>query len=407
MSSVQNMMKRLQRMEFPESTREALRYIVSTFASQDGPAIPGLNEGPEAVVGEICQAFVLFKTKRGIKVLSALHELQLLELLCGCFKAASEKYKYRIFQLMFGNRGDEHANTLLTKLVSMALSVSCTSVLDCAAIWMQERSCHSSDSLLLTSRLVEDYCLLFPDPCNVFHRLPSISPLFVCNFTTAVTALFTFNSQESVPPFSLLEHVTSWVTSDCTLCCESIRQVGIHGTCSSPIPGLMSWCVLGPVVCTHLLNRMPPKEKASNKGGKVCRASLTKTLSILSKLHLGVLQSLDFCRSSSLSQCLLNVTDAMHLVTQLSELLQHVRGEGGALGVGEEVEGVVDMAMERLAQVLQVAKMAGCLMVQRGSMSELASMAVKHLPNNRLLNMVVAVPTHRQQSLRHIPMETS
>lgn len=71
------------------------------------------------------------------QVLSAIEELQLLELLCGCFKAAPEKHKYHIFQLMFGNRGDELANTLLTKMVSMALSVSCTSVLDCAAIWMQ------------------------------------------------------------------------------------------------------------------------------------------------------------------------------------------------------------------------------------------------------------------------------
>ena len=70
-------------------------------------------------------------------MLSAIQELQLLELLCSCFKAAPEKHKYRIFQLMFGNRGDEVANTLLTKMVSMALSVSCTSVLDCAAIWMQ------------------------------------------------------------------------------------------------------------------------------------------------------------------------------------------------------------------------------------------------------------------------------
>ena len=64
-----------------------------------------------------------------------------------------------------------------------------------APLPIQERSCHSSDSLLLTSRLVEDYCLLFPDPSNVFHRLPSISPLFVCNFTTAVTALFTFSCE--------------------------------------------------------------------------------------------------------------------------------------------------------------------------------------------------------------------
>lgn len=68
MTSVSNMMKRLRRLDFPESTREALEYIVSTFTSQDKSAIPGLSGGPETVVGEICQAFVLFRTKWGVKV---------------------------------------------------------------------------------------------------------------------------------------------------------------------------------------------------------------------------------------------------------------------------------------------------------------------------------------------------
>ncbi|KAL8616964.1 hypothetical protein ACOMHN_041882 [Nucella lapillus] len=403
-------MMRLQRLDFPESTREALKYILTSLASQEGTAIPGLSGGPETIVGEMCQTFVHFRTAQGVKRLSALQELQLLEMLCDCFKAAPEKHKYRLFQLMFGNRGDDQANDLLNKMVSMALSVSCMSVLDCAAIWIQERMCHSSESLLLASRLVEDYCMLFSDPSNMFHKLPSISPLFVCNFTTAVTALFTFSSAESLPPLSLLEHVTSWVTSDCTLCCESIRQVPIHGTCSSPIPGLLAWCVLGPVVCSHLLlasNTPSASDKKASKGSKLCRESLTRRLGVLSQLHLGVLQSVEFCRSSTLSQCLLSVTDAMCLVTQLSTLLQQTQLP--PQGVGVEEEGVVGTAMERLAQVLQVAQVAGCLMVQRGSMAELAKMTVKHLPQNRLLNMVVSMPTADQQSgaRRMTPMDTS
>ena len=201
---------------------------------------------------------------------------------------------------------------------------------------------------------------------QVHHCIIAVLPLTAC--PSLYHHCFCISAPESVPPLSLLEHVTSWVTSDCTLCCESIRQVPIHGTCSSPIPGLLAWCVLGPVVCTHLLNRIPTPEKPGSKSSKVCKASLSKTLSILSKLHLGVLQSVDFCRSSSLTQCLLSVTDAACLVTQLSGLLQHVKVKGK---VEEEVleEEVVHLAMERLAQVLQVARMAGCLMVQRGKRS--------------------------------------
>lgn len=62
---------------------------------------------------------------------------------------------------------------------------------------LQDRNSHSSDSLQLTKQLVEDYCLLFPDPSNMFQKLPSISPLFVCNFTTSVTSVFPFHGEFS------------------------------------------------------------------------------------------------------------------------------------------------------------------------------------------------------------------
>lgn len=430
-TSTANLLKRLQRLDFPECTREALQYIVSTIASTDGAAIPGLGSSPEAVVGEVCQAFVMFRSKRGVKKLTALQELQLLELLCECYKAAPEKSKYQIFHLMFGTRGDDLANTLLTKLISMALSVSCTSVLDCAAIWMQERACQSPDSLSLTSRLVEDYCLLFPDPSNVFKKLPSISPLFVCNFTTSVTSLYSFSGTDCMPPLSLLEHVTIWVTSDCTLCCESVRQYAIHRTCSSPIPGLMAWCVLGPIVCTHLINVTAANSAAASKSTNrktniginplatstvngttgcnhkvVNKAAQAKTLSTLSKLHLGVLQSLDFCRGSTLSQCLLSVTDAMCLMKQLSGLLECVKETAGADDGSLVEDDVVHTALERMAQVLHVAKMAGCLRAQQGQLQELAKAARKLLPDNRLLNLVLAQQPSKPSS-RHSPMDTS
>lgn len=406
-----NILKRLQRLDFPECTREALHFIVSTTSSAEGATIPGLGSG-SPLVGEVCQAYVMFRSKRGVKKLTALQELQLLELLCECYKAAPEKSKYQIFNLMFGARGDDLANTLLTKLISMALSVSCTSVLDCAAIWMQERACHSQDSLSLTSRLVEDYCLLFPDPSNVFQKLPSISPLFVCNFTTSVTSLFPFSGTDSIPPLSLLEHVTTWVTSDCTLCCESVRQYAIHRTCSSPIPGLLTWCVLGPIICAHVTNvptaTLSTKSASKMTNCKMSKATQSKTVGILSKLHLGVLQSLDFCQGSTLSQSLLSVTDAMCLVKQLSGLLDFVKeAKGGAAASFVEDE-IIHTSLERMAQVLQVAKMAGCLRAQLGQLPELAKISKKLLPDNRLLKMVLAQQAAvNRPSSKHSPMDTS
>lgn len=74
MEKVQNkmsygsIMKRLQRLEFPDCTREALEFITETFSSQEGAAIPGLGGDKEPILAEVCQAFVLFGSKRSTKV---------------------------------------------------------------------------------------------------------------------------------------------------------------------------------------------------------------------------------------------------------------------------------------------------------------------------------------------------
>lgn len=39
--------------------------FLTSFISQDGPAIPGLNASAEQIIVEICQEFVLFKSMRG------------------------------------------------------------------------------------------------------------------------------------------------------------------------------------------------------------------------------------------------------------------------------------------------------------------------------------------------------
>lgn len=124
----------------------------------------------------------------------------------------------------------------------------------------------------------------------------------------------------------------------------------------------MGWCVLGPIICAHLATTTTA---INTKNSKMCKTVLVKSLMTLSRLHLGVLQSLDFCQSSTLSQCLLSVTDAMCLVKQLSGLLEsvHRKEHDGCNGAVQEA---THIALERLGQVLQVAKMAGCLRAQLG-----------------------------------------
>lgn len=73
--------------------------------------------------------------------MSALQELQLLEIMCSCFQ---EQSRDTVRQLMFsalfnlqGNQADESRMSLLGKLVSMAIAVGRVPILECAATWLQ------------------------------------------------------------------------------------------------------------------------------------------------------------------------------------------------------------------------------------------------------------------------------
>lgn len=73
--------------------------------------------------------------------MSALQELQLLEIMCSCFQ---EQSRDTVRQLMFSalfslqcNQADESRMGLLGKLVSMAIAVGRVPILECSATWLQ------------------------------------------------------------------------------------------------------------------------------------------------------------------------------------------------------------------------------------------------------------------------------
>ena len=60
-------------------------------------------------------------------------------------------------------------------------------------VMLQEHGCHSKAACDLVHSLVEDYCVLFPEVSQTFQNLPKISPLFTCNFITAVATIYPFD----------------------------------------------------------------------------------------------------------------------------------------------------------------------------------------------------------------------
>lgn len=75
--------------------------------------------------------------------MSALQELQLLEIMCSCFQEQSrDSVRLLMFSALFslqGNQADENRMMLLGKLVSMAVAVGRIPILECAATWLQVR----------------------------------------------------------------------------------------------------------------------------------------------------------------------------------------------------------------------------------------------------------------------------
>ncbi|KAL3876927.1 hypothetical protein ACJMK2_034708 [Sinanodonta woodiana] len=338
-----NIKERLRHLEFPQCTRAALDHLVRCYADTGG-GIPGLGGGTENLVDEVVQDYILNLSRKrpGQRNLTAVQELQLLELLCSCLQDAPEMFCYSIFSVIFGGQVDSHKTGLLTKLVSLAISVGCGAVLGCAALWMQELGSQSQAVCDLAQKLVDDYCLLFPNVSMNFQRLPSVSPLFTCNFITAVTTIYTMLDKSRIPPVGLVEYITEWVSSDPCLCSESVRLIRIRSNFTCPLYGLVRWCVIGPLLCK---DQYPSGAELE---------SHDKMLSLLSKLHISVLLSLQAYKSMELNQELFMFGD-IYLLAKI--IATHYKN--GNFKCDEESQ--LQVSLDRLGQTIQVAMITGSL----------------------------------------------
>lgn len=102
--------------------------------------------------------------------MSALQELQLLEIMCSCFQ---EQSRDTVRQLMFsalfslqGNQADESRMALLSKLVSMAIAVGRVPILECAATWLQVR---------IQTDVHSDVCFYVPVQDDYLHLVSKCS----------------------------------------------------------------------------------------------------------------------------------------------------------------------------------------------------------------------------------------
>lgn len=156
------------------------------------------------------------------------------------------------------------------------------------------------------------------------------------------------------PPHVLLECIVDWISNDSCLCSDSVRLVRIQSTFTCPISGLVRWCILGPLVRLYASQNYSSQNEQENGKKSTTKFSEEKLQSLFSKLHLGVLLSLQAYKSMELNEHLLTFTDLIIVSKTLAAFYK-----GG--NCSEEVVQTVNTSTDRLAQVIQVALTTGSL----------------------------------------------
>ncbi|XP_052791133.1 integrator complex subunit 15-like isoform X1 [Mya arenaria] len=382
---------RLQYLDFPECSQEALIFLVKHFSSEARHGVPGRTSPGEKLAIDVAQEFIveLYKRKYHRKMkLNAVHELQLLEMVCRTLQECPEQACYKAFTAIFGGHIEAAKITLMTKLVSMAISVSCGPVLRCVALWMQEQGSQSQCVCDVAQQVVEDYGQLYPGLGPAFRALPSVSSLFTCNFVTAITTIYTYTDVSKTPPKELLECIVDWISSDPCLCSDSVRLVRIQANFTCPLGGLIRWCILGPIVTS-----MAGESNSSVQGGTSAAKDLKQTntqdsklMSLFSKLHLGVLLCLQAYQSMELNEQLFSYGDIFIVSKTLSSYYR-----GGQCR--EELIDAINTAVDRLAQIIQMA------LATKSLSDKFDFLQVREgLPPNRLLDMMLSMKYATQRT---------
>ncbi|XP_062998991.1 integrator complex subunit 15 [Elgaria multicarinata webbii] len=380
------------------AAKEVLYHLDVYFSSQlQSVPLPIVDKGPV----ELLEEFVFQVPKeRGApaKRLNSLQELQLLEIMCNYFQEQSkDSVRQIIFSSLFspqGNKADDCRMALLGKLVSMAVAVGRGPVLECAASWLQRTP--AVYCVRLAQALVDDYCSLVPGSVQTLKQTFSGSPRFCCQFITAVTMLYDMSSDDLIPPPDLLEMVVSWIFEDPRLILITFLNTPIAASLPigflelTPLSGLIRWCVKAPLAYKR---RKPPPASNGHLNGKAAKDSAAgcdqESRPLYSKLHLSVLQVLMMLQGHLTEKNLygrLGLVPFDHVVSLVEEM-SRLSDALNPLHASKEIE----LALDRLAQALQVAMASGALLWTREDLRTVCS----RLPHNNLLQLVISGPVQQ------------
>lgn len=220
------------------------------------------------------------------------------------------------------------------------------------------------------------------------------SPVFPLLLTTVGSVTQEVDSTHLYPPIRMLEIVSHWVETlpeflFPTKLLEKwselpmLRSKQLTPHSKSPLPGLMQWCVLAPLVpkdqllcCgsakdSQKLNKMLVTSNSDtalgcNRSTETSSKREDKFGSLMAKLHANIL-SVVLSHSQSFGYRSLSSDDIAVVMATLLAFSQQLSQSRRGTGDGGDVSGRMTESVERLAQFLQIMLSCGILALTAGT----------------------------------------
>jgi hypothetical protein len=288
----------MRKFEFPQSVLEALKIVHLQCEKMSLNPTSTLSQELSQVT-DFVDEFIFGNPQRKAKRLNCIEQLQVIEAIIEHFDGEAEfSLLCSVFMVVFLAKGrdiDFKMDTL-SKLLCLNLSQGHSTLLNCAALWLSQQEVGANHCIQLARSIVQDYLILLPEAKEEeagFSQLaetPQQSPLLAGILLTHFCDLYKVSSQSSLggggggsqtlggdgfkaPPIQLVRLATRWLSDQKDLCgahgnteCQNVvTMLGV-----SPIPGLLAWSILGPLVAPAE-SQHPPED------------------TIYSELHLSVL----------------------------------------------------------------------------------------------------------------------
>ncbi|KAK8740757.1 hypothetical protein OTU49_002690 [Cherax quadricarinatus] len=299
-----------------------------------------------------------------------------------------------------------HKLRILSALVSLAIATHNVSVLEATAVWMQQVCCLSSWSGEVCRGLVQDYFQFTssspPHFAAALRALPTMAPLFTANLITTLSQLYAKVGSGEIcerPPETLVSTVVWWLKGVPGLpphlalapLTHSLPGVSLPMTAVPPIAPLMKWCVEAPFFentnnCSESQGRrssLPKLMEAEGFFDKATSAKLgpSESTNLYSQLHLSILHTLQNVPSVRARMTQKQVLCPKHVTSVVDAVCERIRS------CGPENEEVINMSLDRLAQIILVALHTESL---AGSLSDMWD-SLHRLPiKNRLITTLLA-----------------